>query len=337
MTFPKRWALSVPLESISLGDHARAAQELEDLGYNDAWSYEIDGTDCFTPLAVVAQATNMRIGTAIANVYTRGPATLAQSALALAEVAPGRFVLGIGSGSQPIVEMWNGGHFDKPATRVREMVGFLRQALAGERVVFEGKTFSVNGFRLSRPVPAPVPIYVGALREGMLRVAGETADGVIINWLSAEDVKKSVAVVREAATAAGRNPDEIEITARIMVNIDPPGEAGDLAMRRYMNNYLHVPVYAAFHRWLGRTEALTPMWEAWKAGDRRAAVSGIPQQTVDELVVHGSPEERVAHIRRYLDAGVDTVSLLLNTAESDPEKRAALVMQEMRAMAPANH
>src|SRR5204862_396919 len=145
-------------------------------------------------------------GTAIANVYTRGPATLALSAAGIADIAPGRFCLGIGSGSQPIVEAWNGGTFSRPATRVRETAQFLRRALAGERVVFRGETFAVDGFRLAKPPVEPVPIHVAALRPGMLRVAGEVGDGAILNWLSAEDVPKSVAVVREAAARAGRDP-----------------------------------------------------------------------------------------------------------------------------------
>src|SRR3990172_9668492 len=114
--------------------------------------------------------------------------------------------------------MWNSGVFSKPATGVREMVQFLGQALGGERVVFHGQTFQVDGFRLSRPVEQPIPIHVAALREGMLKVAGEFGDGAIINWLSAEDCRKSVGVVRDAARAAGRNPEGIEITARLMVN-----------------------------------------------------------------------------------------------------------------------
>src|SRR5207245_986323 len=80
------------------------AGEAERLGYLDAWSLEADGIDCFAPLAVVGSVTSMRLGTAIANVFTRGPATLAMCAAGIAEVAPGRFCLGIGAGSQPIVE-----------------------------------------------------------------------------------------------------------------------------------------------------------------------------------------------------------------------------------------
>ena len=331
----KRWSLSVPFDGFSLAEHPGIAREAERLGYTDAWSFEIDGTDCFSPLAVVAGATQMRVGTAIANVYTRGPATLAQSAASIAEIAPGRFHFGIGSGSQPIVEMWNSGRFEKPVTRVREMVQFLRQAFAGERVVFQGETFSVDGFRLSRPVAEPIPIHVAALRAGMLRLAGEVGDGCIINWLSAEDVRKSVAVVREAARAAGRDPAAIEITARLMVNIDPPGPEADLMQRRHINSYLNVPVYKAFHQWLGRTEALQPMWDAWDAGDRKGAVSAIPAQVVSDLIVSGTPEERNAHVRRYMDAGVDTAFFSFFTFEPDLAKRRALILQAMRDMAPS--
>src|SRR5207245_532102 len=117
----------------------------------------------------------------------------------------------------------------RPATRVREMAQFLRQALAGERVVFRGETFAVDGFRLVKPPVEPVPIHIAALRPGMLRVAGEVGDGAILNWLSTDDVPKSVAVVREAAARAGRDPGTIEITARLLVNLDPPGPGTDTA------------------------------------------------------------------------------------------------------------
>lgn len=330
----KRYALSVPFDAFTLAEHPEIAREAERLGYSDAWTHEVDGCDCFSPLAVVAGATSMRVGTAIANVFTRGPATLAQSAAGLAEIAPGRFQLGIGSGSSTIVETWNGGRFVRPATRVREMAQVLRRLLAGERVTLEGQTVNITGFRLSRPPSQPVPIHIAGLRPGMLRVAGELGDGAILNWLAATDVPKSVAVVREAAAAAGRNAESVEISARLMVNIDPPGEAGDQAARRHINAYLNVPVYKEFHRWLGRAGALQPMWDAWDAGDRRGAVAALAPSTVDEVIVRGAPSERNAHVRRYLEAGVDTVFLQFFTAEQDEEKKRALILQAMRDMAP---
>jgi probable F420-dependent oxidoreductase len=331
----KRWALSVPLDGFTLAELGPIAKEAQDLGYRDAWSSEVDALDAFSPLAAVATHTDMRVGTAIANVYTRGPATLAQCAAGIGELAPGRFVIGIGAGSQPIIEQWNDGKFRKPLTRVREMALFLRQALAGERVVFEGETFKVNGFRLSRPPSHPIPIHVAALREGMLRMAGEVADGCAVNWLSAEDVKRSAGVIRDGATAAGRDPNGVEITARLFVMLDEVSDETDIILRRLINTYLNVPVYRAFHEWLGRTEILTPMWDAWAGGDRKRAVAEVPQSAIDDLIIHGSAEERRAHVKRYMDAGIDTAFLQLFTAEQDPEKKRAKILQGVREMAPA--
>lgn len=330
----KRWALSLPLDGFTLAEHADIAREAERLGYTDAWSLEIDGVDCFSPLAVAGMATGMRIGTAIANVFTRGPATLASSAAGLAEIAPGRFCLGLGSGSQPIVQFWNGGTFTRPATRVREMVQVLRQAFAGERVTFQGETLNVNGFRLSRPVTDLIPIYVAALRPGMLRIAGEVGDGAIINWLSAADVPTPVQIVRQAAIQAGRDPEGLEITARLMVHIDSPSPESDQFARRDIAAYMNVPVYKAFQQWIGRGELFAPMWEAWAQGDRRGALSAIPDQAVQELTLRGSMEEIRSHVQRYLDAGVDTAFLHLQTMERDPARKRQAIMHAIQALAP---
>jgi len=331
----KRWSLSVPMDGFTLAEHAEIARDAERGGYSDAWSFEVDGLDCFSPLAVIGMATGMRVGTAIANVYTRGPATLAVSAAGMDEIAPGRFCLGIGAGSQPIVETWNGGRFDRPAARVRDMVQFLRQALAGERVVFRGTTFSVDGFRLTRPPAHRIPIHVAALRPGMLKVAGETADGAVLNWLSAEDVPKSIGVVRDAARQAGRDPDAIEITARLIINVDPPTPESEQVVRRHIAGYLNVPVYRAFHEWLGRTPELTAMWDAWSRGDRKGAVAAIPTRVVDDLIIRGSMAEIRASIDRYLKAGIDTVFLSLSTFETDAARRRKVLLDAVHALAPA--
>jgi probable F420-dependent oxidoreductase len=330
----KRVALTVPVEGFTLAEHVDLAKDAERLGYRDVWSYEADGLDAFSPLAVAGLHTGLRLGTAIVNVFTRGPATLAQCAAGLAEIAPGRFILGIGSGSNVIVESWNGGAFRGPATRVREMALFLRRALAGERVVFKGESFAVDGFRLSRPPARPVPIYVAALRAGMLRVAGEVGDGVILNWLAPEDVPRCVAIVRDAARQAGRDPASIEITSRLFVSVDPPSSAeADTAARRHIAAYLNVPVYRAFHEWLGRTPALAAMWEAWGRGDRKAAVAAIPAHVVDELMLRGSPEAIRARVRQYQDAGIDTVFLALQTTEPDPARKRTVLRDAVRTLA----
>src|SRR2546428_12648561 len=136
---PERLGLSVPLDGFALAEHAEIARGAERLGYLDAWSLEADGIDCFAPLAVVGSVTSMRLGTAIANVFTRGPATLAMCAAGIAEVAPGRFCLGIGAGSQPIVESWNGGGVQPPGAPGPQTRPFPRARPPRQRGGFPGR------------------------------------------------------------------------------------------------------------------------------------------------------------------------------------------------------
>ena len=292
---------------VPLAEHAEVLRRAERLGYTDLWSLEVDGGDAFTPLALAAAWTDrMRLGTAIAGTFTRGPMTLAMSAAALAEAAPGRFVFGIGTSSATIAEDWNGIPFAKPYARARDVYYAARDALAGKRVSVDTETTKVSGFRLSRPVPGPVPMYLAALRGRMLRLAGEAADGVIINWLAAEDVPTVLAEVRAGAERAGRDPAAIDVVCRVFVCVSEDGEAARQIARRYIAAYLTVPVYAAFHEWLGRGAMLRPMQEAWAAGDRRGALAAIPDEVVDAVFIAGDPARCRARIQAYVDAGVQT-------------------------------
>ena len=312
MTLPTRPGMTVPLPG-PLHSHRQRLGELAEMGYTDIWSAESDGVDAFTPLALAsAWEPRLRLGTAIVPAYTRSPACLAQSAASLADAAPGRFAIGIGSSSNVIVERWNGVPFVEPYKKVREVVRFLRDAFSGEKVSKKYDTFEISGFRLGvRPEFTP-PILVAALREGMLRLAAREGDGAIINWLSADDVTRVAGVVRDAAGGADR-----EIVCRIFCCPSENAEMVREGARYAIAAYLNVPVYAEFHRWLGRGEELQPMWDAWKAGDRKAALAAIPDSVVDALVVHGSPEQCRATIDRYFANGVTTSSLAI--LQFDPD------------------
>jgi probable F420-dependent oxidoreductase len=297
MPRPHRYGITMPFPA-PLPDHPAIARELADAGYTDIWSIEVDGLDGFTPLTLAAAgAPELRLGTAIVSPYTRGPATLAMTAAALAELAPGRFHLGLGAASRPIVHNWNGIDYDRPYQRVRDTVRFLRAALAGERVAERYDTFEVDGFRLTRPPHTPPPLYLAALREGMLRLAGREADGAILNWLSADDVKRVVPYVHEGGPGK-------EIVCRIFVCPTEDADTARGVFRRMVTSYLNVPGYANYQRWLGRADQLQPMWDAWAAGDRRAALAAVPDRVVDELLVHGTPNQCREAIRRYTDNGV---------------------------------
>ncbi|MFV0309818.1 MAG: LLM class F420-dependent oxidoreductase [Desertimonas sp.] len=325
MTLPIRPGMTVPLPG-PLHTHRDKLGELADLGYTDIWSAEADGADGFTPLALAAAwEPRLRLGTAIIPAYTRAPACFAQSVASMADAAPGRFAIGIGSSSNVIVERWNGVPFEAPYRKVRDVVRFLRDALGGEKVAKTYDTFEVQGFRLGIRPEQPPPILIAALREGMLKLAGREGDGVIINWLAPEDVTKVVGVVSDAAEGAER-----EVVARIFCcpseNAEVVREAAKFAIAAYLN----VPVYAEFHRWLGRGDVLQPMWEAWQGGDRKAALAAIPDSLVDELIVHGSPAHCRERIQAYFDNGVTTSSLAIMPLDRDLDH-----WEAVRALAPS--
>ena len=312
MTLPKRPGMTIPLPGPLHAQRDRIV-ELADLGYTDVWTAESDGGDGLTPLALTSVwEPRLRLGTAILPAYTRAPACLAQSAATMADAAPGRFVLGIGSSSNVIVERWNGVPFEEPFKRVRDVVRFLRDAFSGDKVTRTYDTFEIDGFRLGiRPEQTP-PIVVAALREGMLKMAGREADGAITNWLGADDVARVAAAVRE-----GAGGEERELVARIFVCPSENAEVVRAGARRAIAAYMNVPVYAAFQEWLGRGEDLAGMWGAWKAGDRKQALAEIPDRVVDDLVVHGSPAACRARIDEYFANGVTTSSLAI--LPFDPE------------------
>jgi len=306
-----RWGITLPLFGIPLPDHRALVKELTGLGYTDVWSAETAGTDAFTPLALAAEwAPEVRLGTAIAPVYTRGPGLLAMQAATLAECAPGRFVLGIGSSSPAIVERWNAGAFTEPYGRTRDTLRFLRRALAGEKVTEDYPTFSVRGFRLERVPGQPPPIVLAALRPSMLRLAAREADGAITNWLAPEDVPK---------IRAELGPDK-ELIARIFVCPTEDAGAARSVGRRMISTYLTVPVYAAFHDWLGRGDALRQMHERWAAGDREGAGAAIPDELVDALIVHGSYEQCRKRVQEYVANGLDTPVIALIPAGPDQQE-----------------
>ncbi len=313
-----RWGLTIPLTGVPLTAHRELVEQLPDLGYTDAWTAETAGTDAFTPLVLASQwAPQLRLGTAIVPVYTRGPGLLAMQAATVAELAPGRFVLGIGASSPVIVSAWNAAAFEEPFARSRDTLRFLRSALAGEKVTEKYETFAVSKFRLERPADPPPSIMLAALRPGMLKLAAREADGAITNWLAASDVPKVRSVV---------GPD-VELAARIFVCPTEDAEAARGLGRMLISSYLTVPVYAAFHEWLGRGDALAPMHEAWAAGDRQKANQVIPDAVVDELVIHGSVESCREQVQAYVDKGLTTPIIALLPTGEDP-------FEQVRGLAP---
>jgi probable F420-dependent oxidoreductase len=287
-----RWGLTVPFAGVALADHTELLRRAEAAGWDDLWTGETNGSDGFTPLVLAAAHTErMRLGTGIVNPFTRGPAVLAQHAAALADASRGRFVLGLGSSSNVIVERWNGVVFEKPLSKVREAVQALRPVLAGER--------GPGGFRLESAPSYEIPIVIAALRGRMLALAAELADGAFTNFLP-------LSGAGQVAAAFGA-PDK-ELVCRFFCVPQP--EAEGMATAKFLfAAYATVPVYTEFFRWLGWGERLDPMVQAWHGGDRAKALELVPEELVREIFVFGSPDEMRERLGRFAQGGVSTFVL----------------------------
>jgi probable F420-dependent oxidoreductase len=309
----QRWGLTLPLPGITLADHEEHVRRAEALGYTDLWSGETAGPDGFTPLALSAAWTDrMRLGTGIVGVFQRGPALLAQEAAALASASRGRFVLGIGSSSDRIVEGWNEIPFEKPLSKVRETMDFLDTALAGER--------TETGFKLEAPPAEPVPIVLAALRGKMLELAVERAAGAFTNFLPLGGLPKVTAQLDRA-------PADFELLCRFFCI---PGEREQVEpLARFMfSSYITVPVYTAFYRWLGYGEQIDPMIAAWEAGDRQAAAAAAPWEAIEEMFIFGTPEEMKERLASFVAGGI---TLPILTPIVTPDK----LGETIEALAPA--
>src|SRR3989475_7768391 len=270
----------------------RIAEHAEILGYESLWIADTGaGPDAFVVAAVAAGVTRRaRIGTAVIPVYTRALPVHAAGAGSVAQLAPGRFVLGLGISSETIVDAWGGVLFEKPFARMRETVAVLRQMLAGERVSFDGKTVRTKSFRLVSPPPRPVPIYIAALMPPMLELAGDVADGVILNFMPAEAGPRMLAHVRKGAERAGRDGAELEVVARFQTLVTDDVPRARAVIRQMMGPYFATSVYNRFVAWCGFAEEARAIDAAWRAKDRARNVAAVTDDVVDRLAIIGTPE-----------------------------------------------
>jgi probable F420-dependent oxidoreductase len=278
------------------------------LGYDSVWVPEGRGRELFGVIGAMAVATShMRLCTGILPLYARPPALTAMAAATLGDLSDGRFVLGIGTGHPSIIERGYGIPFREPLAAAREYVEILRAVGAGAAVAEAGRIFRVEAFELEAAPRHATPIYLAALGPKMLRLAGEVADGVILNWSTPARVQWAAGVVREAARAAGRDPAQVQVVCYVRVAVDR-GETAWPVVRKLLATYVALPAYARMLKEAGFADDVRAVQAAWTRGGLDAAAAASPDRLVREMAVVGAGEACQAGLRRYRDAGADVVA-----------------------------
>ena len=316
-----RYGITFPLETVPLREQRNWLRELADLGYTDAWCSEAQNLDGFVPLALATEwVPDMRVGCAVLPVQTRGPAVMAMAPPRWRMLRPAASFSVSAAPPSSSSRCKNARPYERPYAAVRDTVRFLRRALAGENANGEYESFTVQGFRLARKLQTPPPIFLAALRPGMLELAGREADGVILNYTGPDDYAQVLPYVKKHGA-------DKEIVQRLYVCPTRDPEPGYERARRSISAYLSVPTYRAHQEWLGHGDLLAEMWACADLGDRKGARRAVSDAIVDRYFIIGPPERCRERIAEFVEAGLETPVLALVEEGGEP-------MEMARALAP---
>ncbi|HEV7944107.1 MAG TPA: LLM class flavin-dependent oxidoreductase [Solirubrobacteraceae bacterium] len=277
----------------------------ESLGYESVYTTHIAGRESLTVCAAYALATSrIRVGTGVVPIYSRTPATMAQTAATIDDLSCGRFTLGLGVSHRPVVEGWHGQSIDRPVKEMREYVAIVRAILRGEDPPTGEKWRT--GFRLMGLDPRPqLPIYVAALSPAMLRLAGEVADGAML-WLCSPSYIREVVIpeLTKGRERAGKTLDGFDVVAAVPAALTGDVAQAHAALRRDLLPYFGLPFYRAMIERSGFGADI----EAFDAasGDMPAMQAAISEGFLSELSAIGDETAVRAGVDRYGQAGASS-------------------------------
>ena len=288
---------------LAFADYARRA---EAAGFTAVFATE-NASDAMALAGMMGGATTrIAVGTAVTNLYLRHPALAAMTAATLDEACGGRFVLGLGTVNPRFNFETLGLPQEPPLTRTREYVEVVRAVLSGQPVTYSGEVFRLNDFTPYRPPPrADLPIYLAALLPGMLRLAGEVADGVLLNLMSARQVRVAIERVQASAEAAGRDPADVAVACVLPCYVSDSLPAARQAARQLVAGYALHPSAARLFAGSGDAPQMAAVQERLLAGDRDGALATVGEHLATGLVVHGPPDSCLEQVAAFRAAGVD--------------------------------
>ena len=290
---------------------ARLADQKETV--DSVWLPESWGRESFATLGAISQVTRkVRLGTSIINIFSRTPATVAMGAVTLDMLSGNRTVIGLGSSTEAIVENWHGVKFEQPASRMWEFVECFNRMTTGKRVDYEGTFFKVSNFKLlNPPTRTHVPLFLAAVNKKMITLAGKLADGVIFYLRPREELKKTIAEIRE--NTEGRQ-FEIALSLICAVSERAPEKARKRAAKT-LSFYVAVgKYYSKFLQENGFADEVEKIKQEYRKGGDSAA-DAVTDRMLDSLTVSGTPEECRRSLSKFLETGVTLPIMQVNPVE----------------------
>ncbi|HTW89650.1 MAG TPA: LLM class flavin-dependent oxidoreductase [Candidatus Binataceae bacterium] len=301
----KKIGLHMTLGAGQPGRYPQLARRAEELAYASLWIAEAGSADGLVSMTAFAGATSrIKVASGVLPIQIRTPAAMATAFLTLNEVSGGRAIAGLGVSSPIIVERWHGAAYRKPVTAMRECVAIMRQLFNEGRSKFAGEIYHSDfrlGFRPTHPAP---PLYLAALNPPMLQLAGEVADGVLLNYSPAEGIPAMLAEVDAGAAKAGRPSNAIDRAIYIRMCVTPDERIALDAFKRELAGYSFVDNYDRMFARYGLGAEFAEVRRLWKEGRREDAPGAISDASARKLASFGSPDEARAMVARFRAAGV---------------------------------
>jgi len=280
----------------SLETALQRIEQAERLGYESAYVTHIAARDSVTTLmAYAARSERLKLGTGVTPIYSRTPVATAQSFGTLDEYSGGRAIIGLGISHRPAVEAWYGQTIEKPLREMREYVGIVRAILRNEDPP-QGETFRSH-FHFMGFEPRPdIPIYLAGLAPGMLRLAGEIADGVVL-WLCNPEYIRTTVVpsIAEGRAKAGKSLEGFDIVAAVPSAVTSDPDHAKAQLRSELIPYFSLPFYRKMIELSGFADDL--------AGFDSKGVDAISDEFLARLAAIGTAEEAQAVVRSYAESG----------------------------------
>ncbi|SHO46672.1 Luciferase family protein [Nitrosotalea sinensis] len=292
---------------LSIEEISHCAKILNNHTVDSIWVPETWGMDCCSVLSNVSNiAKKPKLGSSIINIYSRSPALIAMSAVTLDTVSNGRFILGLGTSSKPIVQEWHGLKFDNPVQRMKEYVDIIRLAVSGNRVSYDGQIFHLKNFSLLIKSPrTTIPIYLAAINKKMVDLTWDIADGVIFYLRPLHELKTTISQMQSRR--------KIDVTCQVITCVSDDAEKAILRAKQTISFYVSVgKIYREFLESNGFHNETKSIFEEYEKNGLKDTHYSVTDDMVNSLSACGTPDDVRKQISKFVDAGVNLPILQFN-------------------------
>ena len=287
---------------------------------NSIWIPESWGREAFVMLGAIGAITRrIKLGTSIVSMFSRPPATLAMAASTLDNISLNRTIIGIGASTPILAENWHGIKFVHPLKRMREYVTCFKIISSGETINFDGNFFKLKNIKIMHPSQRKeIPVFLGAVNSGMIKLATEVADGTILYLRPLDELKKTVDRIKSLTSRRSKSFEICSVFITAVSNKYP-----DLARERAAKTlafYVAVGKYynefLSSHGFENQVEQITTEYQNHGVENISKFVT---DPMLDSLTIYGTTEDCIKSLKRFVSCGVSLPILQVNPVKDNTE------------------